>query len=559
MTLGLALNSAVTGLKTNQRALGVLSHNIANANTEGYSRQILQQEAVYADGIGQGVRINDVIRNIDKYLSRSILSQSSVYERSDVLTEYHERMQILFGEPGSNNTLDEYVTDFFAGLQQLAETPERTSFRSNAINSGVTLAREVSDLAFKLEDLRYQADRDISEGVNAVNNIVQQLNAVNVAMASASVLGQSRAGLEDQRDGLLRQLAGRMDISTFFESTGAVSVYVGNGTTLLGDGVRRELRYSPAVSADSFANDGVLSSLQVISFDNSGRELNNPTQLISGTTSTGITTTITGGSFAGLHEVRDVLIPEIISQLDTLAGALRDEVNKIHNDGVGYPPAQSLTGTRTVTSGDQYNWSGTVRIAALQANGNPVPAAFANESETGWRPLNLDLSFLDSGDGAGRPTVQTIIDEINNHFRAPSVKTSLGNMNNIQMVSDSMQLPSVPTAEFSFDLDLENISGQNSTIFITNTTVLNNVGTNITNITQNVPSFTIDPVNSYSTTIGSNSVTVRLNPPIDLSVGDDFFLQTPPAGLYNGIPAASLGGYFKVSGITGSDVTFTLT
>jgi flagellar hook-associated protein FlgK len=558
MGLGLALSNAVSGLRANQKALGVLSHNIANANTEGYSRELIQQQAVFADGVGNGVKIDDVVRNIDKYLSRSILSQTSTAERSATITDYNDRIQIMLGNPGSTNTLDEYVTDYFSALQQLAETPERTSFRSNAIGAAQTLARNVADLAFKLEDLRFQADRDITEAVNAVNSTIRELDGVNVGLASASVLNQSKAGLEDQRDQLLRKLSKEFNISTTFEQSGAVSVYVGNGITLLGDGTRHELSYIPASSAEAFANDSTLTPLRVISFDKSGKLLPNPSDLISGTTDAGITTNLTGGSIKALKDIRDDIIPEILTQLDTLAATLRDEINRIHNDGTGFPPAQQLTGTRSVRGDADYNWSGKVRIAALTPNGEPVAAPFADENYTGWRPLTLDLDFLDSGQGKGKPTVQTIVDEINNHFRAPSFKTTLGNMNNIQLVSDVTQLPTIP-AEFKFDFDLENISNGSSKFFVNGFTVLNNVGTNITNITQDVPRFTVDPVTSYNTTTGSNSVQVRLTSvPAGLQLDDYVYLSTPPAGLYNGIPAAQLGGFFKVSAISGNDITITV-
>ena len=134
MSLSLALNNALTGLAVNQKALSITSHNIANANTEGYSRQIIQQSAQYINSVGVGVKIEDVVRNVDKYLQRSLIRQGSDVGYADVVNVYHERLQVLLGQPGGQNTLDEYITNFFNDVQALAETPERVSFRETAVD-----------------------------------------------------------------------------------------------------------------------------------------------------------------------------------------------------------------------------------------------------------------------------------------------------------------------------------------------------------------------------------------------------------------------------------------
>lgn len=556
MTLGLALENSLTGMRASQSALSVISHNIANANTQGYSRQIVQQSAQYTEGVGSGVKIEDVTRNIDRYLRRSILSQTSTFQRADTLTAYHDRIQVMLGQPGANNSLDESVTEFFTTLQQTAQTPESASFRSNAVNAGRGLANQVADLAFRLEDLRYQADQEIHQSVQTINDTVRRLDQVNVALASASVLNTSKAGLEDERDGMLATLSEYFDITTFFEESGAVNVFIGNGVALV-DGVRREVRYSPVPSADNFANNTPLSQYELVTYDNSGRVAGTPMPLISAGTSDSVTTILNGGSLKGLQQIRDEIIPNILSQLDTLAAGIRDKINAIHNDGSAFPPPTSLTGTRLVAGNDSYNWSGSVRIAALKANGEPAPAAFTDESYTGFRPLTLNLAELNSGTGRGQPTMQSIIDEINNHFRSPPVKAKLGVFNNIQLVSNVANLPTSPTAQFTFDFDIENLTRQKGKMFVTNMTVLDNTATNITNITQNVPIFTANSLNTYTTTNGSNKVTVRLTlPPAQgVTVGEYIFLSQPPAGIYNGIPSTALGGYLKVTAVNGTDVT----
>lgn len=554
MSLNLAMGNALSGLKANQRAISVLSHNIANANTPGYSRQIVNQSAMYIDGIGSGVKIDDVSRAIDSFLRRSIISQGSMAQSNTTINDYHERIQIMLGEPGAQNSLDETLTSFYNNLQLMSETPTSASLRTNAVTMATEFARQVSDLTYRLEDLRFEADRQIGETVGAINGILRRLDQVNVALASATVLGTSLAGLEDERDMLLNDLSKKINITTFYEETGAVQVFTGNGVALV-DSVRHELVYRGIPSADTLANDGTLGAVELVTYDTLGNPAGNPIELITGGKRGDITTVLTGGALHGLQQVRDEIIPEFLLQLDTLAATMRDTMNAVHNKGSSVPPAQMLTGTRMVTPSDQYNWTGTVRIAALLTNGSPVPSGYPDEIYTGWRPLDLDLGSLDSGDGKGKPTIQTIIDEINNHFRGPSAKAKVGNLNSIELTSNVTRLPTSPTPQFTFDFDIENISGSDSKFFVTGVTVLNDAAANITNVTQNVPRLALDSAATYTTTAGSNQVVVRTTLPPNVGAGQTIYLSQPPAGLYNGIPHTELGGYFQVVNVSGNDIT----
>lgn len=555
--LGLSLNNALTGLRTTQRNIAVLSHNIANVNTPGYSRQIVNQEAQVFDGNGSGVRITNVTRNIDRYLQRSITVQQSQLSRTDAVDEYHDRLQILLGEPGAGNSIDEHISTFFTSLQRLSETPERTSFRTGAVDSAVTLAREISELAFEIENLRYEADRDIGQSVTKVNDLISRLDVLNVAIARGHVLGQPTADLLDERDIILNDLASHLDISTFFEESGRVNVLTSSGIALV-DGTPKRLQYSVQGSTQSFIDGASLNALTVAVLDSNGNILPNPQVLISGGSSREVTTQLTGGTLAGLQELRDTVLPDVLDTLDQLTSRLRDEVNAIHNNGSAFPGRTSLTGTRAISSSDQYSFTGNVRISVLSTNGEPAPAAYLDESFTGARPLNLNLAFLDSGQGAGRPNIQTIIDEINNEFRAPPVKARVGNANNIQLVSTTDFIPNASNPNFRFDLDIDNISASDANIFVTGFTVLDDTATNITSVTTGAAQIALNPVGTYTTTAGSNNVQIAFNGAPTVGVGDTIFLS-PPAGAVNGLAPAQLTGYFQVISVVGNQVEIQVT
>lgn len=558
MSLTLALNNALSGLNVNQRSLAVLSNNIANANTEGYSRQVVEQSQLILDGQGTGVRIDDIVRKVDKYLDRSIQRETSTVGQADRIADFYQRIQILMGEPGQSNSIDEYISNFFDSLQALAETPERVSFQTTVTTTADALAKEISGLAHSLEDLRYQADQDINSAVSDINNELSHLDTLNTAINRAYGLGSPTAGLLDERDKSLEKISKYMDIQTYFEESGAVKVYTANGVGLVDEDVH-QLSYRPMSGVDAFIVNDSVSPLQVLSLDDNGKQIRAPENIMSGGVEGDVTSLLKGGELQGLHELRDQLIPEILGQMDMLASRLRDQVNAIHNDGAGFPPAEELSGTRLVTADQAYDWSGQVRIAVLETDGSPARSTYDDEAYTGYRPLTLDLSFLDSGQGAGTPTVQTIIDEINNHFNAPPVKAEVNNLNNIQLVSDNTRLPQGAPPLFNFDFDLENISGTNSDFWVTGVRVFDDTATNISagGVTDTIPRIAVDPVNSYSFTAGSDVMTITTTVPHTFGVGDRVYLEDPgglPAFLpVSGVASSAVTGYFEVVGTPNSN------
>lgn len=556
MSLSLSLNNALSGLKANQQAIGTLSHNIANVNTDGYSRQIVDQSAVYIQGVGSGVRVDDVIRKVDKYLQRAVITQGSEVARSGVIDQYYQRVQVLMGQPGSGDSVDEHLTSFFNSLQSLASTPDRTSARSEVLSAGSLLSDEMSGLSYDMQDLRFEADREIRDAVDSVNSILRNLRKINTTITTAGSTGQSTAGLLDERDSALRELSTYLDINTSYDNYGSVSVTAGNGIALI-DGMVHELRYTPAQSAQNFIGGAGLNALMVVDLDAAGNQISAGQALISGTNAEGVvTSTLGGGKIEGLRLMRDEVLPAMLDQLDQLAAGLRDAMNAIHNDGSGFPPASELTGTRAISASQAFDWSGEVRIAVLQANGQPVPAGYTDESTTGLRPLTLNLSELNSGTADGRLTMQSIINEINNHFAAPGYKAELGNLNNIQLVSDNSRLTQGTSSLFNFDLDLENISRDNAPVFVTGVTVLSDAGVDITNVTQAAPQVLLNPAGAYTTTGGSDQVTLNLLASSGLQAGDTFYLGPPAGADVNGIPAANITGYFTVESVNGANITF---
>lgn len=559
MGLTLALSNAISGLTVSQQALATTSHNIANANTEGYSRQLVDQSARLTGGVGNGAQIDDVVRKVDVYLQRAIRSESSTVGYNETIDDYYDRLQILFGEPGSQNSIDEYVEDFFNALQSLAETPNFSSFQATAVDTAEVLAREISGLAYSLEELRYQADQDIDSIADFLNGEMFHLKELNLAINRADALGASKASLFDDRDNTLKAISEYLDIDIYLEENGRVNVTSSSGISLVDENLY-EFRYTPMVGVDAFINDAAVSPLEMhIVNEDDGTSIDSREVISSGIDSD-IVSYLKNGTLEALHQLRDVLLPDIVSQLDELSARLRDEINAIHNDGSGIPGADTYTGTRLVSAHEEFDWSGEVMIQVLDEDGAPVRSVYDDEA-AGFRPLTLDLSALDSGYGAGVPTTQTIIDEINYHFNAPPIKAVSGNLNNIQLVSNTTQLPSAAISTFDFDFELDNISATEADFWVTNVTVLDDTAANITSFTDTVPRVAVDPANAYSFTAGSRTVTITTSGTHGLVPGDRVYMEVPggaPAILPgSGVASATLNSYFEVIDTPGSN-TFTI-
>ena len=551
MSVGLstALTTALSSLNVNQQQLAALSNNIANANTAGYSRQVANQEAVFLDGQGAGVSIQDITRQVDQSLINAVQQQNSTVGQTGVISSYNSQIQILIGQPGNNNSLDSTVSSFFNGLQALAQTPQNTALQQAAVNSGVTLATQIQQTAQGLQGLQFQAETDINGAVTNINNDLNTLATLNQNISISTLQGQSVSGLEDQRDSALNDLAQYLNISTFTNSNGMVNVSTSNGAVLLDGATPYQLSYKAAPSVSTFVNGGTVSPLELFRTDRDGNPTGPPTLLSSGGVTSQVTTTLTSGKLAGLLEMRDQQLPDLMDQLDTLSATLRDQVNQIENSGSGFPGANSLTGERPVNADTTSQWAGSVRIAVLNSSGQPVASPYADEIN-GMPPLNLDLSSLNTGNGVGNPSVQGIIDAINQYYGPQQNKVELGNLNNIQLVSDTPALPGAPPG-INFDLNLNNISANPASIYVTGVSVQPSTGANTTSTASPVDI----GINSYTTSMGSPVVQVNTaGSSAGLTVGEQVYLSSPGAAIDN-IPANNLTGFFTITGVNASGFT----
>ena len=353
MSLTVSLLNALSGLQVNQRLLDLTSQNIANVNTDGYSRKVATQQSVVLDGAGTGVQLGAVTRNVNAALLSDLRQQSSYLGQSNVLNDFFGRMQDLFGTPDSQSSVASLIGSLANSFQSMAANPEDASARMLVVNNAQFLTSQFNSMASQLQSLRQEADSNITDAVNLINDRLTEIQDLNTRIAQGGLLGQQVVDLEDQRDRAVNDIAQQMDIRYFTRDDGQMVIFTASGRSLL-DRTANLLSHSTA---------GTMSpTITWASGSVQGITLNG----------TDITSEISGGKIAGLVQLRDTTLPNLASQFDELAGSLNDEINSLHNQGTSFPGADSLTGTRRFAPTDAPLWSGTARVTVTDSSGNVV-------------------------------------------------------------------------------------------------------------------------------------------------------------------------------------------
>lgn len=366
MSISQILQNGLSGLQASQAGLATISQNVANANTIGYSRQSVSLEQRVINGVSSGVAVGNTTRVIDNFLVRELQIQQSRQGEAALVSDFYNNIQTRFGTPSGSNSLSADLSRFGAALETLSINPEDPALRFNVVSTGVAVARSISELAGSVQTLRNQADTNIDTTVDDINAQLKTVFNLNSAIARVRAQGGNTAALEDQRDLTITALSNNIAISTFQSASGELTILAKGGLTLL-DAELHELDYSPAATV---SDSTVFGAINVYTLNANGLRIGNAQQLVSSGVSSAVTSTINGGRLKGLLEIRDTVLPNVGSQVATLATTVRNEYNAVHNSGSSFPAVNSLTGTRTVASGDAFTATGNVRIAVVNADGS---------------------------------------------------------------------------------------------------------------------------------------------------------------------------------------------
>ena len=360
MSLTISLRSALASMQAVQTAFQVTSNNVANANTDGYSRKVTSQSTLIVNGLASGVKIESIKRVVDETLVRQLRDQANTVANMSVQDSFYSRMQQLFGTLADDSSLSHSISELGTAIDALSTTPESAPARTDVVNQAIRFADQLRSVANEIQLMRREADAEITRSVTTINEQATLINDLNFQIATANTRNEPTGELEDQRDLAVSKLAEQIDISTFKRSDGTIVVFTTAGRPLVDSAV---VPLSHTEASQLSAGLTFPNGIGPISYGSGGPDLTNE---------------IRGGRLAALIDMRDTTLVNLQAEIDNVAGTIREEVNRLHNNGTTFPPPVSLTGARTVTGTDAPPMTGTFRVAVLGSNGNVVESLDIN-------------------------------------------------------------------------------------------------------------------------------------------------------------------------------------
>lgn len=209
-------NIAVRGMSAQQTAIDVTSHNIANANTEGFSRQRVNIETTrpftgLSYSLGTGADVTAVLRVRDSFLDYQVRNETSTQGLYTTRDSFLSQVESIFNEP-SDTGISSLMGQFFDAFQELSKQPESSNARTVAAEQSSALCDALNHVYNQLTNLKGNATEALESSVIDTNSTLQQIDDLNKQIMSASITGNSPNDLMDKRDLLIDQLSSKFNI-----------------------------------------------------------------------------------------------------------------------------------------------------------------------------------------------------------------------------------------------------------------------------------------------------------------------------------------------------------
>ncbi len=303
------MSNAVSGLLAMQQALATTGHNIANANTPGYSRQsvnLASMQAQFQNGsyIGSGVQVASVTRSYDQFIQTQLNSATADNSRYSFLQDYSTQVTQLLGDTQSG--ISAQTQAFFNASQAVAANPTDLTARSSFLGAAQTLASQFNTIDGQLQNLNDQIGQQANQIGTQINTYAGQVASLNgqITKALASNPSAPPNDLLDQRDQLVTQISSLIDVKVTTDNAGNVNLNVGTGQSLV-------------------LND----TATKISVGNLPSGLN---VMLGGAD---ITARVSGGTLGGMIQAQSQMVTPLRNELGRAALVLADQVNQNQTAG----------------------------------------------------------------------------------------------------------------------------------------------------------------------------------------------------------------------------------
>ncbi len=311
------LSIGLSGALSSERALATAGHNIANAQTEGFSRQRVEVDTrppqlSGVGAIGTGVQINNIKRIHDDFVTSEMRSNASTANGLETNYEFTSQIDNMLADP--NAGLAPTLHQFFSAINGVSNAPSSQSARQVLIGEAKSLGERLSYLDDRFDSLRKGANETLKSHINDVNHLAKGIADVNWKIVLAKGITQGEPNdLIDQRDRLLHQLSEKVVTSHNEQEDGSINVFIGNGQTLvLG-------KRSSELALKSNIHDP--SQLEVVYKTQGGGD-------------SVVTKYLKGGSIGGLLDFRENMLSTSQNELGRIALGISKTFNEQHHKGM---------------------------------------------------------------------------------------------------------------------------------------------------------------------------------------------------------------------------------
>ncbi len=309
-----------SGMNAAKAGIATSGHNIANANTEGFSRQrveISAQGPVGSKGkgaMGQGVNISRVSRLNDEYIDKQVRAAGRDLAAGEERDLVLKQTEDVFNEMGGEG-LNRLMSHFFNEFRKLSNEPENEAIRQSVRESTQAVVNDFKRLRGEVESVREHIDSRIEGHAKEVNLLAGEVKDLNIKIKTMEINGTPANDLMDRRDQILKDLSTKMDLNTHKDAEGNYVIDIkGVGPLVVGSEVQNF-------------------NVQRTAGDENGKKEGSLDVMSSASANGVVTHQIKGGKIGALLDTRDKTLTGVLDRLDDLAYSLADSVNQIHEMG----------------------------------------------------------------------------------------------------------------------------------------------------------------------------------------------------------------------------------
>ena len=309
-----------TGLHASKKSLETTGHNIANVNTEGYSRQRVLQKAISplrSDDViqGVGVEVTNVKRAHSPHIQKNLMRYTSEHKFYETRSEEMSRVESIFNEIDGDG-LNQVLNKFYNSFRELSAQPENETIRSVVRDSATIVVKDFHRIQETLNRLSADLDNRIVTQVEDINSSLKKVAKLNSQIAFLEKANGETGDLRDQRDMVLGKLSRYLKIKTYQDNRGNFIVSAKGAGTLVEGQITQELSTGSISKQDS--SDGRDGSIEIFL-------KNRPSQKI--------TKFFEGGETSSLIKVRNQDIKNLRKTIDQIAFDFANTVNAVHRNG----------------------------------------------------------------------------------------------------------------------------------------------------------------------------------------------------------------------------------